>query len=182
MLYQLSYSSTFPKPNQPTQSSRATLAHSSSRPFRATQLFHFDSIELANHSSKRAKGIEPSPPAWKAGALPLSYARNKSSISLLKSSRRCTQLRRHTQLQCAANLFAHPICMSRTKCKWGEQDSNLRRINPTDLQSVPFGRFGIPPHPTSPTAYGRQSQRRDSNPRPTDYKSVALPTELRWRR
>jgi hypothetical protein len=24
---------------------------------------------------KRAKGIEPSPPAWKAGALPLSYAR-----------------------------------------------------------------------------------------------------------
>ncbi len=25
------------------------------------------------------------------------------------------------------------------------------------------------------------SQRRDSNPRPTNYKSVALPTELRWR-
>ena len=24
------------------------------------------------------------------------------------------------------------------------------------------------------------SQRRESNPRPTDYKSVALPTELRW--
>jgi hypothetical protein len=27
---------------------------------------------------KRAKGIEPSPPAWKAGALPLSYARVQS--------------------------------------------------------------------------------------------------------
>ena len=26
-----------------------------------------------------------------------------------------------------------------------------------------------------------QSQRRDSNPRPADYKSAALPTELRWR-
>lgn len=25
-----------------------------------------------------------------------------------------------------------------------------------------------------------KSQRRGSNPRPTDYKSVALPTELRW--
>ena len=24
-----------------------------------------------------------------------------------------------------------------------EQDSNLRRLAPTDLQSVPFGRFGI---------------------------------------
>ena len=27
---------------------------------------------------------------------------------------------------------------------------------------------------------GTWSQRRDSNPRPTDYKSVALPAELRW--
>lgn len=26
----------------------------------------------------------------------------------------------------------------------------------------------------------RKSQRRDSNPRPADYKSAALPTELRW--
>lgn len=29
--------------------------------------------------------------------------------------------------------------------QWGEQDSNLRRHKPTDLQSVPFGHFGIPP-------------------------------------
>ena len=29
-------------------------------------------------SEERAKGIEPSPPAWKAGALPLSYARARS--------------------------------------------------------------------------------------------------------
>ena len=29
--------------------------------------------------------------------------------------------------------------------EWGEQDSNLRRHEPTDLQSVPFDRFGIPP-------------------------------------
>jgi hypothetical protein len=28
--------------------------------------------------AERAKGIEPSPPAWKAGALPLSYARVQS--------------------------------------------------------------------------------------------------------
>jgi hypothetical protein len=27
---------------------------------------------------ERVKGIEPSQPAWKAGALPLSYTRNKS--------------------------------------------------------------------------------------------------------
>jgi hypothetical protein len=57
---------------------------------------------------------------------------------------------------------------------WGE-DLNLRRRMPTDLQSVPFGHSGTPPSDYTPW-----SQRRDSNPRPTDYKSVALPPELRW--
>jgi hypothetical protein len=57
---------------------------------------------------------------------------------------------------------------------WGE-DLNLRRRMPTDLQSVPFGHSGTPPSDNTPW-----SQRRDSNPRPTDYKSVALPPELRW--
>lgn len=28
---------------------------------------------------------------------------------------------------------------------WGKKDSNLRRHKSTDLQSVPVGRFGIPP-------------------------------------
>ncbi len=59
---------------------------------------------------------------------------------------------------------------------------------PTDLQSVPFDRSGTPPDvelfkrvtektPLYFFATERPcwSQRRDSNPRPTDYKSVALP-------
>jgi hypothetical protein len=29
--------------------------------------------------------------------------------------------------------------------KWGEQDSNLRRHSPADLQSAPVGHFGISP-------------------------------------
>ena len=33
-----------------------------------------------NKSLKRVKGIEPSRPAWKAGALPLSYTRNTFSL------------------------------------------------------------------------------------------------------
>ena len=164
--------------------------------------------------------------------------------------------------------------------EWGEQDSNLRRINPTDLQSVLVGHLSIPPanhlpknhlpknhlprnQPTKtqnqpaknrdlahlaatpaatrlqpqsrnqPTSHQRpvvqtqkdnsprgffqgpdprktcslqdlpqrqpveldsggnplsrldshkQSQRRESNPRPADYKSAALPTELHWRK
>ena len=47
------------------------------------------------------------------------------------------------------------------------------KATPTDLQSVPFGHSGTPP-------IYLWSQRRDLNPRPTDYKSVALPAELRW--
>ena len=37
------------------------------------------------------------------------------------------------------------------------------------------------PHLDNRFFFACWSQRRDSNPRPTDYKSVALPTELRWR-
>lgn len=50
-------------------------------------------------------------------------------------------------------------------------DSNHRTPKRTDLQSVAVGHLA-----TCPT----QSQRRDSNPRPADYKSAALPTELLW--
>src|SRR5574344_2031655 len=33
------------------------------------------SIQLSYRSMERVKGVEPSQPAWKAGALPLSYTR-----------------------------------------------------------------------------------------------------------
>ena len=52
---------------------------------------------------------------------------------------------------------------------WGEQDSNLRRRTPAELQSAPVGHFGI-----SPILFNTLSRWRDSNPRPADYKSAAL--------
>ncbi len=76
---------------------------------------------------------------------------------------------------------------------WRGKDSNLRSRLATDLQSVPFDHSGTPPEnqkasgsnefagkPLSP-AFTHASWRRDSNPRPADYKSAALPTELRQR-
>ena len=45
---------------------------------------------------------------------------------------------------------------------------------PADLQSVPFGHSGIPPY----SLRSWWSWWTDSNPRPADYKSAALPTEL----
>ena len=48
---------------------------------------------------------------------------------------------------------------------------------PTDLQSAPFGHSGTPPYIDTFKILG-WSRRWDSNPRPADYKSAALPTEL----
>ena len=46
------------------------------------------------------------------------------------------------------------------------------KAEPSDLQSDPFGRSGIPPDSLL------WCRLPESNWRPTDYKSVALPTEL----
>ena len=43
-----------------------------------------------------------------------------------------------------SRIKAKPVC----ECEcvlWGEQDSNLRRHQPADLQSAPVDRFGISP-------------------------------------
>ena len=70
---------------------------------------------------------------------------------------------------------------------------NLGTPKRTDLQSVAFDHLAISPKTSFSSKFHYttmnvvtikkelvQSQRRESNPRPTDYKSVALPTELRW--
>jgi hypothetical protein len=41
-------------------------------------------------------------------------------------------------------------------------------------------RIYSPPHLATLVPLQLWSQRQESNPRPTDYKSVALPAELRW--
>ena len=79
-------------------------------------------------------GIEPTPPAWKAGALPLSYTRNLF----------------------ARNLFHQQTETVKTDLQSLSQTSKLTKImagagfepakaEPPDLQSGPFGHSGIPP-------------------------------------
>ncbi len=55
---------------------------------------------------------------------------------------------------------------------WRGEDSNLRRLS----QQI----YSLPPLAAREPLHIPWSQRRESNPRPTDYKSVALPSELRW--
>jgi hypothetical protein len=60
------------------------------------------------------------------------------------------------------------------KSWWRGEDSNLRRLSRQIYSLLPLAArepLHCPPN---------WSQRRESNPRPTDYKSVALPSELRW--
>ena len=72
-------------------------------------------------------------------------------------------------------LSLYQLSYSRMVKQEGRLPGGERRIRtsegfPTELQSVPFGHSGISPSP---------SPLPDSNQRPTDYKSVALPAELR---
>ena len=53
------------------------------------------------------------------------------------------------------------------------------KAEPSDLQSDPFDRSGTPPYFFDFCLRGDWSWREESNPRPADYKSAALPTELR---
>ena len=61
----------------------------------------------------------------------------------------------------------------------GEDGFEPSKRYAADLQSVPFGHSGTPPYEVcsveSNSVWSRQT---DSNPRPADYKSAALPTEL----
>ena len=47
-----------------------------------------------------------------------------------------------------------------------------------DLQSAAFSHFATPPVCLGTIQFKKQCRQQESNPRPTDYKSVALPAEL----
>jgi hypothetical protein len=64
-----------------------------------------------------------------------------------------------------------PTAPSRVVMVEGEGFEPSKAV-PTDLQSAPFGRLGIPP------LFFTWSRAQDLNPQPADYKSAALPIEL----
>ena len=96
-------------------------------------------------------GIEPTQPAWKAGILPLNYARifARKSDRILKTAFLQVFLipaeMPNTQTAPTRHPAHKPPSQEPHKRDWGKQDSNLRRLTPPDLQSGPFGHSGIPP-------------------------------------
>ena len=82
-------------------------------------------------------GIEPTLPAWKAGTLPLSYTRSQGCTPVIvRFLQKTTDLRGE---------WHHSLFVEEKMMTWVEQDSNLRRLPPPDLQSGPFSHLGIHP-------------------------------------
>src|SRR5262245_59614149 len=109
-----------PRPYQgralPTELHGRNLCHRDQHPARKT------ARRLARLWSGK-RDSNPRPPAWKAGALPLSYSRPSTSAAVLGARARRAQ-----------------------STWWGGEDLNPRRRTPADLQSAPFGHLGTSPN------------------------------------
>src|SRR4029078_5293473 len=97
-------------------------------------MFHF--LRLTFHVFVRWSGrwdLNPRQPAWKAGTLPLSYARPYSSSAPSSSSD--FALSQHSMLLACLHLFFVV----------GRQGFEPWKPMATDLQSAPFGHLGTCP-------------------------------------
>ena len=129
----------------------------------------------------------PRPPAWKAGALPLSYSRRRLLSPRYRSRVSNTPRSRLHVPEPRAPRSGHrrPYPNARRRYQWwGGEDLNPRRRTPADLQSAPFGHLGTSPNPPARAerpheirwvSFNNWRWREESNPRPTAYKAVALP-------
>ena len=161
-----------------------------------TELQQQVQIPVSEYLNERVKGIEPSPPAWKAGALPLSYTRFvlNNGLPLSRMTGQCNKFATLTNGQtnnfdfktkipsqknpnplcefCDNHLFPHieptgksqsprtrGAILTQNHLEFAPEESQARpkkqkvggagfepaKAEPTDLQSVPFDRFGTPP-------------------------------------
>ena len=111
------------------------------------------SRDLPYTSLSGRRGSNPRPTAWKAVALPTEL------LPLVNSSR-----------STPSNALSSHRLLQNTVGKDGFEPPNSEEDRFTVCCRWPLGYLPIL----------CQSQRRDSNPRPADYKSAALPTELLW--
>lgn len=124
--------------------------------------FNYNEFSILLIVVEPVMGIEPM-----ASSLP--RKRSTSELHWLTSRAEDEIRTRDPQL---GRLMLYRLSYFRNKKTWGEQDSNLRRHKPADLQSAPVGHFGISPRFN--LFKKTKSRWRDSNPRPADYKSAAL--------
>ncbi len=156
---------------------------------------HDSAASEATRSKERAEGIEPSQPAWKAGALPLSYARAwyGSHDPALAPRHGLLAPRIDPILSCHSFLlYPHPgrsardsttSCPPSPTCKVVAREGfEPPKAMPADLQSAPFDRSGTWPlvhdAPTCEPICGRGEEIRDPA---TARKRSARPPDRRTR-
>ena len=100
-----------------------------------------------NWSGKR--DLNPRPPAWKAGALPLSYSRKTHEQSCNGTIDAPFRSGHYSYFSIAPSFECARECsrIFAGQKFWGGEDSNLRSLAATDLQSVPFVHSGTSPSP-----------------------------------
>ena len=110
-----------------------------------------DARAMAGESGERVMGIEPTPPAWKAGALPLSYTRNGArSLERVSESNRARACGGRARSPCdRSNPVEIPFGPwtpdGTIKAEVGGAGFEPAKAVPPDLQSGPFDRLGNHP-------------------------------------
>ena len=137
--------------------------------FSLSSVYHPLSTKLSGR-----RGSNPRPTAWKAVALPTEllpqFVHRSLDFGGFENKELFGAFPLSLKLQRGCN---PPSLLSQLRwAKWARMDSNHRTRKRRDLQSLAVGHLATCPTPLS--------QRRDSNPRPADYKSAALPAELLW--
>ena len=96
---------------------------------------------------ERETGFEPATPSLEGSrSSQLSYSRLCHILCLSPASYPGGRVERRPRQE-SGDVEAVPEANDSSRGWWGEEDSNLRRHEPTDLQSAPFGRLGISPEP-----------------------------------
>jgi hypothetical protein len=126
------------------------------------------------------RDLNPRPPAWKAGALPLSYSRTTLNADPLPGWGWTPVA---SQWDLGRGGFEPPephgdrftVC---SLCPLGYPPE----LADSKVGSIESARSTSPlsMNPTLYSPFSLKSHRRESNPRQADYKSATLPTELRW--
>src|SRR5579872_633141 len=97
-------------------------------------------------------GIEPTWPAWKAGTLPLSYARVPVCRPLNRSKPLFILPKSPEFGEPCRSAAAGPFALIRFYLpQMGEAGFEPAKAEPPDLQSGPFDHSGIPPRSYAPT-------------------------------
>jgi hypothetical protein len=104
----------------------------------------------SGNAPERVKGIEPSPPAWKAGALPLSYTR-------LPGARN-----QDSEITITGHSLPESWFLNPDSSPVGAVGFEPTKAEPPDLQSGPFGHSGTPPDLAPPDPGHLATDRRNA--------------------